>query len=93
MLLAEVLCLATGCEHSSSGNVRFENNSASKTVYVAWDGVRQDALAPGEKTDYMKANSGSHTLQWKNARNGRALTSIGWPNLVDGTKYTFPYND
>ena len=96
-----VLCLALlaslslwfgGCEEgsSSSTKVRFRNDSATRTVVAVWDGMRAATLAPGGISDYQITTSGRHTIQWKNT-SGTALTSIGWPDLEDGHKYTFPY--
>jgi hypothetical protein len=92
-LLVGMLFFSTGCEGDESGNtqVRFENNS-SKTVYAVWDGSRTQTLFPGQNTDYMDVNPGTHTLMWRNAINGGVLTSVAWPNIVAGQRYSFPYN-
>jgi hypothetical protein len=51
------------------------------------------SLAPGQVSEYREANEGTHTIQWKNAATNKDLTTIGWPSLVAGDSYTFPYND
>ena len=95
LAIVGILFLATSCEDvfSTSCSVGFKNNSASKTVYPVWDGGRAATLAPGQTSEYRTANPGTHTIQWKNAANNQDLTSMAWPNLVDGRSYTFPYND
>lgn len=87
------LFFVTGCEDgsASSTQVRFENNS-NKMVYAVWDGARTETLAPGQRSDYRDVNPGRHTLMWKNAANNKILTSMAWPSLVEGQRYTFPYN-
>jgi len=85
--------LFTSCDALLQTYVRFDNRSETKTVRAIWDGANMGDLAPGEKTEYREVNPGTHTLQWKNALNGKALTSIGWPNLVAGNQSTFPYTD
>jgi hypothetical protein len=92
IIIAGMLFFTTGCEDDgSTGNVRFQNNSTTRTVCPIWDGFRAATLAPGQTSEYRVANPGTHTLQW-NDPNGKALTSMAWPNLVDGKSYTFPYN-
>ncbi len=93
ILLVLFLMLSTSCSELLTTYVRFDNRSATKTVKAIWDGVSMGDLAPGETTDYREVNSGSHTLQWKNALNNKNLTSMGWPNLVAGSSSTFPYTD
>ncbi len=90
MVLVGVLFITSGCEDESSCRVRFQNTSSSKTVCPIWDGGKAATLAPGETSEYQNATPGTHTIQWKDTSN-RNLTSIGWPNLVDGQSYTFPY--
>ncbi len=85
--------VGSGCEDLKDTLVRFENNSQSKSVYAVWDNARYETLAPGQKTEWTRANPGTHTLQWFNAANGKPLTSLGWPNVPNGGNYTFPYND
>jgi hypothetical protein len=91
VVLAGIMFLSAGCESGggSSTQVRFQNNSGN-TVSAIWDGGRAATLAPGQTSDYQDANPGTHTIQWKDAANNN-LTSVGWPNLVEGERYTFPY--
>ena len=93
VMIAGMLCLATGCDDLISEQVSFKNNSASKTVYPVWDGVNMGALAPGEASEARSVNTGNHTLQWFDASNNKSLTSMGWPNIADGSYSQFPYND
>lgn len=96
VVLSAITVLSSGCGGGSfdDASVAFKNNSRSKTVCATWDGVSVSTggLLPGQTTDYRAANAGTHTIQWTDCRGG-ALTSIGWPNLVEGSIYTFPYND
>lgn len=84
---------ASGCKELLQTQVNFRNDSAAKTVYAVWDGVRQQDLAPGESSPFQNVNPGTHTIQWKNAATGKDLTTVAWPNLVQGEGYTFPYKD
>ena len=93
VLIALVLIFSASCNVLMQTYVRFQNNSASKTVYAVWDGVNMGSLAPGQTSEYREANEGTHTIQWKNAATNKDLTTIGWPSLVAGDSYTFPYND
>ena len=93
VLIALVLIFSASCNVLMQTNVRFQNNSATKTVYAVWDGVNMGSLAPGQTSEYREANEGTHTIQWKNAATNKDLTTIGWPNLVAGQYYTYPYND
>jgi len=88
-----ILCLVTGCDEVISEQVSFKNNSASKSVYPVWDGFNMGTLAPGESSKARIVSTGTHTLQWNNASNNRALTSIGWPNIAEGSYNQFPYYD
>ncbi len=93
-VIALVLLFATSCtDVLVKTNVRFRNDSATKSVYAVWDGSRTETLAPGAVTAYQEANSGTHTIQWKNAATNKDLTTTAWPNLVQGESYTFPYSD
>lgn len=85
--------LFTNCSELLQTYVRFDNRSATKTVKAIWDGVSMGDLAPGEMTEYKEVNSGTHTIQWKNALNNKVLTTMGWPNLVSGSYHTYPYTD
>ena len=87
------LMLSTSCSSLLITYVRFDNRSESKTVKAIWDGVSMGDLAPGEKTEYREINPGTHTLQWKNALNNKVLTTLAWPNIVQGSQSTFPYVD
>lgn len=94
VVIALVLLFSASCtELLPKTNVRFQNNSAAKAVYAVWDGVNMGTLTPGQTSDYREVNEGNHTIQWKNAANGKDLTTIGWPSLVAGQSYTYPYND
>jgi hypothetical protein len=73
--------------------VRFPNNSASRTVEAIWDGARAATFAPGQTSNYSEQNPGTHTIQWKDHNNGKDLTTIAWPNLVEKQSYIFPYTD
>ena len=79
-------------EPDYTAKVAFINNSAKKTVCPIWDGFKYATLAPGQKTGYSEQNPGPHTLQWKNTNN-KDLTSVGYPSLVAGSSYIYPYND
>lgn len=93
LLLAGAMIAGSGCEEVLGETlVRFKNNSRSLTVYPVWDGVRWDSLAPGEESSWERVNPGTHTLQWKNAANGKALTAVGWPNVTKGKSSQYPYN-
>ena len=93
IIILLVPILSSSCTSLLITYVRFDNRSATKTVKAVWDGVSMGALAPGEKTEYREVNSGTHTLQWKNVLNNKALTTLAWPNLVQGSQSTFPYVD
>lgn len=93
VIIALVLLFSTSCKELLQTYARFQNNSATKSVYAVWDGVSMGTLAPGQTSDYREVNEGSHTIQWKNAATNKDLTTIGWPNLVAGEYYTYPYND
>ncbi len=94
VLIALVLLFSTSCTDALvKTNVRFRNDSATKSVYAVWDGSQMAALAPGAISEYQEVNSGTHTIQWKNAANNKDLTTMAWPNLVQGETYTFPYSD
>jgi hypothetical protein len=91
LMLGLALCF-TGCEgDSSSTRVRFTNNSPTRTVVAVWDGMNAATLAPGQTSSYQNTTPGRHTIQWKNT-SGSALTSIGWPDIAEGSSYSFPYN-
>ena len=97
-LIGLVACLAlvSGCEDgggSDTCQVRFRNDSASKTVMAVWDGLAVGPIAPGELTDYREANEGVHTMQWIEAGSNKELTTVATPSLVAGHNYTFPYVD
>ena len=87
-----LVLLSVSCTELFVAHVRFQNNSATKTVRAIWDGMNAATLSPGEVSDYQDANPGNHTIQWKND-NGAVLTSMGYPSLVEGKYYTYPYND
>jgi hypothetical protein len=87
-----VIPFLSGCEDVYTTQVRFQNNSATLTVTAVWDGTSTGSLSPGSHSEYIEVNPGTHTIQWLSA-SGSALTSTGWPNLVEGKSYTFPYND
>jgi hypothetical protein len=94
IIIAAVLLFCTNCaDILATTQVRFLNNSASKTVKPIWDGINMGALAPGQTSAYRDANPGNHTIKWENAANGKDLTTTAWPSLVQGQSYTFPYND
>jgi hypothetical protein len=93
VLIALVLLFSTSCKELLQTYVRFQNNSATKTVYAVWDGVNMGNLTPGQTSEYREVNEGTHTIQWKNAATNKDLTTIGWPNLVAGEYYTYPYSD
>jgi len=97
LVLVVFLFFLNGCIEdlvSNSAYVRFRNDSATKTVMAVWDGVSMGGnLAPGEITEYYEQNPGTHTLVWKRASDGKALTSMGYPSLVSGKYYTYPYSD
>ena len=89
-----LLASLSGCkELLGPTQVRFQNNSTSKTVEAIWDGSHAATLAPGQTSEYSEQNPGTHTIQWQNHSNGQALTTIAWPSLVEGQSYTFPYTD
>ena len=88
-----VILFSTGCDVFLSTQVRFENRSETKTVKAIWDGINMGTLAPGEITEYREVNPGTHTIKWKNAANGKDLTSLGYPSLVEGKYLTFHYSD
>lgn len=88
-----VLLFTTSCENLLSTYVRFQNNSATKTVWPIWDGGKAATLEPGQMSEYQQVNPGSHTIKWMNASTNQDLTSTAWPNLVQGKSYSFPYND
>jgi hypothetical protein len=92
IVVVTALLFMTSCTDLVTTSVRFQNNSASKTVIPIWDGAHVATLAPGQVTDYQDANPGTHTIKWQNAA-GQDLTTTAWPNLVAGKTYTFPYND
>ncbi|MCK5529025.1 MAG: hypothetical protein KAI74_05035 [Kiritimatiellae bacterium] len=92
-VIIAILCMTIGCEDIISEQVSFKNNSTSKTVYPVWDGVNMGTLAPGEASKSRSVNTGNHTLQWFDASNNKAITSIAWPNIADGSYSQFPYND
>ena len=93
-VLIMILFFLTGsCTELLSTYVRFRNNSLTKTVNAIWDGVNTATLSMGETSEYIEVNPGNHTIQWKNANTGKTLTSLGYPSLVKGKNYTYPYND
>ena len=93
-LLIGMAFSVVGCggDSSDDATVAFRNESASKTVCAIWDGVNTGALSPGELSASRVANAGTHTIKWTNCSGGD-LTTTGWPNLVEGHSYTFPYKD
>ena len=93
IIIGLLLLFSTSCAELLSTYVRFENRSATKTVDAIWDGTRAATLAPGEISEYSEVNPGTHTIKWKNASNNKDLTSLGYPNLVEGKHYTVPYED
>jgi hypothetical protein len=93
VVIAVALLFSTSCKDLLIAHVRFQNNSTSKTVQPIWDGINMGTLVPGQITEYTEANPGSHTIKWKNAASGSDLTSLGYPSLVAGNSYTYPYND
>jgi hypothetical protein len=93
ILIGLLLIFSTSCSTLLSTYVRFENRSATKTVEAIWDGIRSAVLTPGEISEYKEVNPGTHTIKWQNASNSKTLTTLGYPNLVEGKSYTFPYND
>ena len=93
VVIVGMLWLATACDELVSEQVSFKNNSASKTVYPIWDGVNMGALAPGQTSSAHTVNPGTHTIQWMNASNNQVLSSIGWPNIAEGSYTQYPYND
>lgn len=93
IILVAVLLVSSSCKSMLQTYVRFDNQSATKTVAAVWDGVRMAALAPGETSEYREVNEGTHTIKWILASNGKDLTSLAWPNLVAGSSLTFPYVD
>jgi len=93
ILVVLVLLFLVSCNETLQTFVRFQNNSASKTVYAIWDGAITATLLPGQITEYREVKEGGHTLQWRNAADKKDLTTIGWPSLVAGEIYTFGYND
>ena len=94
VVLVGMFCVV-GCEDliDTATKVRFRNDSATKTVYAIWDGSIAAELAPGETSDYRIVNPDTHIFQWKNAANNADLSSLSWPDLVEGHLYTFPYSD
>jgi len=92
ILLAGIVFAVAGCEDDPPTKVRFRNDSPVLTVYAVWDGVRMQTLVPGETSPYRSANPGTHTIEWREDGSNRRLTSMAWPNLVEGQHYTFPYN-
>jgi len=92
IVIMMALLFMTNCTDLVTTSVRFQNNSASKTVMPIWDGGNVATLAPGQTTDYQDANPGTHTIEWRDSA-GKVLTSMAWPDLVAGKNYTFPYND
>jgi hypothetical protein len=94
VLIVAVLLFSTSCaEVLGTTQVRFQNNSATKTVRAIWDGVNMGSLSPGQTSEYREANPGNHTIKWENAVTNKDLTTTAWPSLVQGQSYTFPYND
>lgn len=93
VVIALVLFFSTSCNELLQTYVRFQNNSATKSVYAVWDGINMGTLTPGQTSDYREVNEGNHTIQWKNAANNKDLTTIAWPSLVAGQSYTYPYSD
>ena len=94
IIFVVLLFFLTGsCTELLSTYVRFRNDSTTKTVSAIWDGINSATLSPGEINEYRQVNPGIHTIQWKNANTGKDLTSLGYPNLVRGKSYTYPYND
>lgn len=94
MVAAVALLSLSGCKSMlGDTQVRFQNNSSSKTVEAIWDGSNEGALGPGQTSAWETVNPGTHTIQWLDAKTGKALTTIAWPNLVQGETYTFPYTD
>lgn len=92
-IIVIALFFTTSCKELLSTYVRFQNNSATKTVWPIWDGGKAATLSPGQITEYQEINPGSHTIKWKNAATNEDLTTTAWPNAVQGEYYTFPYND
>ena len=93
IVIVAALLFMTSCNHLLSTFVRFQNNSTTKTVWPIWDGGQAATLAPGQITEYQEINPGMHTIKWQNAANGKDLTTMAWPNAVEGEYYTFPYGD
>ena len=93
IVIAVALLFMASCDHFLLTFVRFQNNSATKTVWPIWDGAKAATLAPGQITEYQEINPGTHTIKWENAANGKDLTSTAWPNAVEGDYLTYPYND
>ena len=93
IVVVTALLFMTGCDHILSTYVRFQNNSATKTVRPIWDGANAGTLSPGQVTEYREINPGTHTIKWENAVTNKDLTTTAWPNAVEGESYTFPYND
>ena len=93
-LLIGMAFSVVGCggDSSDDATVAFRNDSVSKTVCAIWDGVNTGALSPGELSASRAANAGTHTIKWTNC-GGTDLTTMGWPKLVEGHSYTFPYKD
>lgn len=94
IVIVVALLFSTSCFDSLLQTyARFENRSETKTVNAIWDGINVATLAPGEISEYREVNPGTHTIKWKNASNNKELTSLGYPNLVAGKYYTYPYSD
>ena len=91
-LLLGMTFSVVGCggDSSDDATVAFRNDSTNKTVCAIWDGVNMGPLLPGEKSASRAANAGTHTIKWTDCQ-GHDLTTTGWPNLVEGHSYTFPY--
>jgi hypothetical protein len=93
VIIVVVLLFSASCKELLQTYVRFRNDSATKSVYAVWDGVNMGTLTPGQISEYREVNDGTHTIQWKNAATNKDLTTMGWPNLVAGEYYSFPYSD
>lgn len=89
ILILVVLFFTLSCREMLNTFVRFRNDSATTTVDAIWDGLREATLAPGNLSEYMEVNPGTHTIQFKETGTGKVLTNLGWPNLVQGTYTTF----
>ena len=83
-MLGLSLCF-TGCESDSfSTRVSFANDTRTRTVVAVWDGLQYATLSPGETSVYHETEPGRHAMQWYST-SGRALTSIRWYSIEEGT--------